>query len=365
MGSRIQLFVNGVLYEGWKGATVERSVDAVSGSFRLSTGDRWEMNRDPLRIKPGDKCVVKINDISIITGWVDGSSRSTDALSHRVEITGRDATCDIVDCSAAVSSFEIHGQTLAGLARLLCSPFNLMVDDKAQDREVFPTVAVQPGETVWNCLERQARQRDVFVITDGLGRIVLCRLPEGRADDMLVLGGNVLRASVDLDHTNLFSLYAVKGQMPATGSEENVWNEPQNAVEATASDTNIKRYRPLILTSESQVYEKSASLRAEREMRRRIGDAVEVSVEVQGWTQSGGALWPLGASIVFQAPALGFTSAELIISEVANNIDDGGGIVTTLRLKHPDAFLSDEQKKKSKKKKSKEDYSAYWGDECE
>ena len=342
---------------------MERSVENVSGSFSVDTGDRWEMNRDPMKIKPGDKCVVKINGQTMITGWVDGSSRNANSASHSVTVSGRDVTCDIVDCSAVVRAFELKNVTLGKLASQLCAPFGIPVKDESGDREVFATVAIQPGETVWECLDRQARQRNVSVVTDGKGMLLLCRLGGERAKDKLVLGENLLQGAVEFDETGLYSRYTVKAQMPPTGESGSGWNESKHAVEASTADTGVKRYRPLIITAEAQSYEKSAALRAEREKRRRVADAVEVSAEVAGWTQSDGSLWPLGALVGFEAPALGFSSADFIIASISNAIDEGG-IKTTLRLKHPDAFLSEEtrNKKKAKGKKATENYNDYWGD---
>ena len=359
---KIALYVNGSLYEGWKKVFVDRGVESVSGSFTLDTGDKWNMNKDPLKIKPGDKCEVRINGDPVITGWIDSSSRSADAESHSVSVSGRDVTCDIVDCSAEVPSFELKNITLADLARMLCKPFGIQVVDKTHDAEVFPTVAIQPGETVWECLDRQARQRDVCVITDGKGALILCSLGDVRAKDSLVFGKNLISSSVDLDISELYSEYTIKSQLPSTGDKTDSWEAPKNYIEGKCSDNEVKRYRPLIITCESQSYDKSAAERATREKRKRIGEAIEVTAEVQGWTQTDGTLWPLGAIVIFKAPALGFSSSEFVIAAISNSIDDNGTI-TRMTLKHPDAFLSDEKKKKNKKKnKDKEDYSKYWGD---
>ncbi|MEG1604098.1 MAG: hypothetical protein RRY12_01285 [Cloacibacillus sp.] len=361
MEDKIQLYVSGQLYEGWKSARVDRSVEAVSGSFALDTGDKWNMNRDPLVIKPGYKCTVKINGTPVITGWVDSSSRSADGTSHSVSIAGRDVTCDLVDCSAVVTAFELHNISLAALAVMLCKPFGIKVQDRAGDNELFATVAIQPGESVWDCLDRQARQRDVSLITDGQGSLILCNLGSRSTVDKLIFGNNLKSASVNLDHTELFSSYTIKAQMPSTGDKSDGWNEAKNIVEGKATDVNVKRYRPLIITCEAQSYDKSAALRADREKRRRIGEAVEITAQVVGWTQSDGSLWPLGGIVTIEAPALGFSSSKFIIAAISNVIDDNG-ITTTLTLKHPDAFISDEKKKKDKKKKTEENYGQYWGD---
>ena len=186
--------------------------------------------------------------------------------------------------------------------------------------------------------------RDISVITDGGGRLVLCTLGESRVVDSLILGENLLSASVDLDLTELFSEYTVKAQLPSTG-EASSWEAPKNYIEGKCKDSNIKRYRPLLITCEAQSYDKSAGERASREKRKRIGEAVEVSAEVAGWTQKDGSLWTLGARVSFKAPALGFSSSEFVISSLSNVIDENG-LITRMTLKNPDAYLSNDKKKK-------------------
>lgn len=363
--SDIALFVNGQKYEGWKSADVTRSIEAASGSFRVTANDKWDISKDPWKIFPGDKCVVKIGTVTLITGWIDSVAPSYSPTDHGIEISGRDLTCDLIDCSAVVRSCEVRGQTIGGLASMLCAPFGIYVLDYAADSEVFPVVAVQPGETVFACIERQARQRDIVITTSGEGQLVLGKVGSLRATDKLVQGGNIITASANYDFSNRFSEYIVKGQHPAQGDSEDAWSPPKNDIESRYIDGNITRYRPLILTAESQTYDKSAETRAKRESAQRAGESTEVSVTVQGWTQSNGELWPLNGVVKITSPAL-YLNHELIISTVNFNAGTGGTI-TSMTLKQPDAFLNldgagKSAKKSNKKKGSVEDYSKYWED---
>ena len=366
MSGNIVLSVNGAEYEGWKSVDVTRSIEAVSGSFRLIANDKWDIVKNPWEIFPGDKAVIRIDGKTIITGWVDCVSPSYSTSDHGIEISGRDVTCDLVDCSAVVQSYEIREQTIGGLAKMLCAPFGIPVIDSAGDAEVFPSVAIQPGETVFSCIERQARQRDIIVTTNGEGSLVLGKVGALHAADKLVQSGNIITASANYDFSNRFSEYIVKGQHPALGESEASWSPPQNDVESRYTDGNITRYRPLILTGESQVYDKSADTRARREAAQRAGESMQVSVTVQGWTQSNGELWPLNGAVVIKSPAL-YLNHELIIASVSFTAGDGGSN-TVMVLKQPDAFLNldsaGKAAKKANKKKgsSAEDYSKYWED---
>ena len=250
----VELYVNGAKYEGWKSGSVTRSVEAAAGSFELSSVDKWERDKNPWRIFPGDKCVVKINGVTLITGYVDSVAPSLSSGEHSIGISGRDATCDIVDCSAIVPSFEIRGQTIGGLAVLLCEPFGIRVVDESGDKSVIPVAAVQPGETVFSCIEREARKKEVSITTDGAGALLLAKIGKERANDSLEQGKNVISASAEYDYSQRYSDYIVKAQASATGDSADAWNPPQNAVEARHKDANVKRYRPLVITAESESF---------------------------------------------------------------------------------------------------------------
>ena len=60
--------------------------------------------------------------------------------------------------------------------------------------EIFPKVAIQPGETGFSCIERQARQRDIIITTNGEGSLVLGKVGSLHAADRLIQGGNIITA---------------------------------------------------------------------------------------------------------------------------------------------------------------------------
>lgn len=341
MTDRVSLHVGGKKYEGWETASITRSIEAVAGSFNLTATDRWYLDTERWQIMPGDMCVLKINGTPIITGYVDSISPSITGDSHEISITGRDKTADLVDCSADVKSFEIRGQTLKSIAEMLCKPFGIAVIASGGTGEAFPSVAIQPGETVWSCIERLAKQRKVAVTTNGNGDLVFAQIGTGKADDALVEGANIKAASATYDFAGRFSEYIVKGQLQSTGDGEDAWNPPQNQVEARTKDANIKRYRPLILTAESGVYESSAATRAQLEAKKRAGDSSEINVTVQGWTQSSGAIWPLNAMALLKCPSLYIDESSFVIASVTFSI--GSETTTAMVLKRADAYIEIEK----------------------
>lgn len=176
----IQLHVNGRIYGGWKEARVTRSIDAISGKFDLNVTDRWEVDSQPWQIFPGDECVIKIGGETLITGYVDEASPEYDSESHGIRISGRDKTCDLVDCSAVVKSYELRGLRLEDIAASLAQPFGINVRAEADTGARFETFAIQPGETCWEAIERAARQRFMLVTTNGAGDLVIAGIGNTR-----------------------------------------------------------------------------------------------------------------------------------------------------------------------------------------
>ncbi|WVR18341.1 Mu-like prophage tail protein gpP [Bordetella phage PY223] len=344
----IKLRVNGKIYGGWKQASVTRSINAIAGSFNLSVMDRWEAGAQPWQIFPGDACVLEIDGKALITGYVDAASPSYGPDAHGIEISGRDKTCDLVDCSADVKAYELRSVKLEEIVSSLARPFGLKVVTQADTGAKFESFAIQPGETCFEAIERAARQRFMAVTTNGAGDVVIADIGTQRAADMLVEGRNIKEARAGYDYTDRFSEYIVKGQAAAREDGE----EPsRNAVESTASDPAITRYRPKILAAEMQASDGSAENRAQLEASTRAGKSTKIGVTVQGWTMSNGELWPLNALVTLQSPMLLADDVELLITQVEFSISDSAGMVADLELMKPGTYLLGRNKGKKKKKK--------------
>lgn len=364
MPRKVELYVGGAIYLGWTSATIERSIEAVSGRFRLSVCEKWEKGMRPWVIRPGDRCVLTCNGEAVITGYVDSIAPSVDNSTRGFQVAGRDKTADLVDCSAVVASSEIRGQDAVGIASIICKPFGIAVRAEVPIGAPFPSFAIEPGEAAWDCIDRAAKQRALTVTTDGKGNLVMASIGKKQAED-LVLGGNILSASATFDYSNRFSEYQIKGMSGVVNDEfEAAWDPPKPSIFAKVKDSGVRRYRPLILTGEQQVSDGSAMKRVNLEMARRKGESAKAKIKVQGWTQSNGEIWPLNAMVRVDCPWLYLSNTTLLISSIRYSFDTSSGSITEMELCHPDAFLPDEEKKK-KEKETKTDsggYEEYWED---
>ena len=209
----VRLEINGVKYGGWTKISIRRGIGQVAGTFELSITERWPGQPIPAKIELGASCVVTVDGAPVITGYVDDVAPSYNAASHTVSVTGRDKTCDLVDCCPP--STQLKGATLAAVARSLAAPFGIEVVDET-GVGVVPGFKTNPGDTVFETLEQLARAKGVLLTTDGRGRLVICRASKKKAATVLELGKNVFEGKGKFSMRDRFSSVTVIGQTAAT-----------------------------------------------------------------------------------------------------------------------------------------------------
>lgn len=329
----VVLTVNGQQYGGWKKAAVRIGIEQISGSFELEVTERWAGRSEPWPIRHGEACTVQVDGETVITGHVDDVLPQFDATQHGVTVVGRDATGDLVDCSAIAKSSEWQGRTLLQVAEDLARPFGVKVIAETEVGAPFQRSRLQQGETVFEALERAARMRGVLLVSDGQGNLVITRAGKQRIGTALVQGGNILRGSATFSLRERFSRYVCKGQAPGSdfsSSEQNAQIESK-----PAADGEVKRYRPLIVIAESSSDTRGLNDRALWEAAVRLGRSARPVITVQGWRHADG-LWRPNRLVQVAAPYF-HLDREMLIVSVAYTIGEGGTF-TELELCRPEAF---------------------------
>ncbi len=191
---------------------------------------------------------------------------------------------------------------------------------------------IQVGETVFEALETAARQRGVLLVADGKGGLEITRAKEGKASYALVEGENILAASGTFSQKDRFSLYRVKGEN--CGSD---FSTPEQNAQTTAevSDTQVKRYRPLVILSEQQGDVTVLKKRADWEKNVRAGRGSRVKATVQGWKYND-MLWKHNLLVTVRSDYLR-VNRDMIVSTVSFTLGEDG-TKTQLSLCLPEAF---------------------------
>lgn len=343
----LYLQVNGKLYGGWKTMLVNASIETISGDFDLGYFYSWD-GQKALPINDGDACKVRMGDDVVLTGYVDETTEDLGSDTHDLQVTGRDKTGDLVDCSAVHKPDQWSGQTLQTIAAILCKPFGIAVKAETDTGAAFPLVKVQPGETAFAVIERLCRMRAVLPVSDGKGGLLLTAAGKaGRAYSALVEGENILTIGKNKSQQDRFSQYIVKGQqsgLAAVGggnvelisADGTVTTRAAAPASGRATDAGVTRYRPLVIVAEAEASGQSPQTRALWEATVRAGRGLRVEVTVQGWRQGDGALWRPNQYVQVKSPTLGLEDT-LLIAGCAYGCDESG-TVTTLSLARPDAF---------------------------
>lgn len=334
MSERVRLVLGGLDYEGWTGVRITRSIESGSGVFDLELTERSPLHPAFRRILPGEACSVLVGDVPMITGYVDEVEFGIDRESHSIRARGRDKVSDLIDCAPDLDPSEWTNQSLLDLAKRLARPFGITVRAEVPMGALFPRVAINAGETVWDLLEQLARYRQVLPISDGLGGVVFTRASASRLSTSLIEGQNILRASAQYSNVDRFSVYTVKGQSYDSGEDGD-----QSAGQASSGpirDTGIKRYRPLLIVANSAVDAQQCIERARWEALTRNARSARAKIDVQGWRDGAGALWAINTRVSLSSLSLGL-SGEFLISEASYELSESG-TTTSLSLLRPDAF---------------------------
>ncbi|NQE47978.1 phage baseplate assembly protein [Herbaspirillum rubrisubalbicans] len=361
----LTLRVGGQIYGGWKAINVRTSIEQLAGNFELALTERWPERPVDWVIAPGELCEILIGDDVVITGYVDVVSVTYDQNSHEIKVSGRDKAGDLVDCSAPTTSFA--GQTLEQIAEVLCKPFGITVFDETVNGKKLttkqkkagkkgtppkktrvsgkvPRQACQAGETVFRTLDKLARSDGVLFVSDREGGLVITRAGlGGDCETVLQHGKNILQASFENSHAALFSEITVQGQTGAPGADrfDVVHSAPKGTIKRAPSsktgNSQIGRYRPLIVVAETQADAARCQKRAEWEASNREAKARKVTVTVQGWREEAtGELWEINKMVRIRCPWMRLDDWWLI-SSAAFKLDEGGS-TTVLQLVSRNAF---------------------------
>lgn len=337
--SDVVLTVNGKRYPGWKSVSIARSIETISGQFRLEVSQNFPLQREAWPIRSGDECSVSISGQIAITGFVDTTEIAHDSGDHSFSVSGRDKSADLVDCSVDLGSWELKKQPRFDVIQKIAAQYGVKVTLGAGVSLPPPKdkFALNPGEAAFDALDRMCRECGVLPVSDGRGGIVLSKPGQERATDALRLGHNILKGRSMSDASGRFSKYRVLAQRP--GSDD-TFGKDAAAVKGTAEDADARSGRTLVVRAENAMTPEEAKARAAWEASVRAARADEVEITVQGHVQSDGKLWPLNGLIPVRDHFLGIDREMLIVSTVFQ-VDGGTGTTTQLSLKLPQAFASE------------------------
>ena len=174
----IVLQVGGRQFDGWLAASTFTSMDTIAGEFSV---DIAVTDPTKLPILLRQRVVVLVDGRQVIDGFVERIDGSYVDGNDSLSFSGRDKTADVidsqigdkVDIKGAISLFGIIEQVLAINGFTSIDVINNVPDlaDFTQSDIITPEM----GQNLFSFFSDYAAKRQVFLITDGLGNIVINR----------------------------------------------------------------------------------------------------------------------------------------------------------------------------------------------
>lgn len=317
MSDVIELRVGGVSYSSWTEARVSRELKALASDFEFT------IVRDPTVASPvapavqaGDSCTVFVGGVLQLTGWVDKPDFRLTRAEHRVTISGRGRTGDLVDCSALNNPGTWTNRKAEQIIADLLSPFGIAVSATVDTGAAFPSFSIQAGEKVHEVMQRVLKQRAMLAIETPTGDVQLIRPAQTTAAFSLEQGVNFLEGQHADNMHERFSMYVLKGQSQGKDSKGDwLTGAPPTkkwSPMAQATDPGVSRYRPLELIDEGQAYDTTLQQRAQWEATVRAGQSRTATLSCPTWRDPTGAIWSMNQLVPVSASALALDQTLLV-----------------------------------------------------
>lgn len=334
----ISVSKNGVNVKGWSSVSVKLSLGTLCNGFSLS--QFVDDDFDSPVLFPGDAVRIENDGEVLLDGFVDKMSSSFSSGSHTIDISGREKTCDLVDCSLKDFGRSWKKKNVSQIVEEICKSFGLFFDSNGVNPSgVIQVFCPDPGCTGADVVSDVCRQKDVVCYSDGLGNVKFVNENNfEQVEDFIRQGVNILSADVSFDNSERYSDYVVLCS-----------SDPKTKRRGESKDGEIVRTRCLVVVDEGYGNVDSAERRASFESQSRSAKSTTLNVALAGWKMNNGKLWKPGVLVDCLIPAFfGQWVKTLLVNEV-ELFYDSSGTFTYLQLVRKDYYTQPPIKKKKMK----------------
>ena len=338
---------DGIVLSNFTRAQVYSSMDALCKSFSFAyTVD--EDNLSPILV--GDQIEILADDIQIMTGYVEKLNGTISDDQHYITASGRSTMCDLLDSSVGdVKQFD-GAVKLADIARSVLDGINLYdteVVDNSGGAQFGSTdvTSADVGEGAFEFLESFARKKQVLVIEDGDGNLLLTKASDYILDVGLrnVISGsdnNIKESSYSLDISERYNTYKVQSQLNplflfSGTTPANISDQVNDVVDQAIRNSRIYEFN-MEESGDSQ----TAGERAAWESNIRRARSMTYSATVQGHTteiDGSNILWEPNKLINVQDQAWNISSL-LLVRAVTYRYDLENGSESIIDMTYKDAY---------------------------
>jgi prophage tail gpP-like protein len=307
------LSVNGRQFEDWEEVWVQAAVGTDATIFRFSAAERDPLFfRTPqtsstipmwqnLQFKPDDKCEIILAGVLAVTGYIETRQVAYDANNHGVQLIGKSATAWPARSSVDTQTGSFDNMSYEQVARKVLQNFGVGIKTLGElNKTPFQQLQNQPGETIWDFLERTGRSRGVILSSDSYGNFVLIGEHTFGIVSNLYEGINIKAMQCVITDKYAFNKYRTDAQRPP-GDQGNVVKASQMTAMLPGTATKIPSI--LITNAEQHVATQAELLGHVKNVRKwNDGMLITASVTVQGWLRDDQNLWSPGDDVYVKSP---------------------------------------------------------------
>ncbi|MCC6621220.1 MAG: hypothetical protein IT385_08195 [Deltaproteobacteria bacterium] len=314
----IEIRARGRKVSGWSSLKIEADLEEAARAFSVQLSGYYAATGQS-QLVIGDAVEVFDGADRLLTGYVEAATDHIDATTETVSLAGRSKTGDAIDCSARLGAWS--RLKLSALFDRIRGDHDVdLVDETDVSETIIRSHRTEPGESIFDALERHVRELGALVTDDAQGRLVLTRAGlAGRATSPIVQGAGVIASDGGWSHAARFGSYDVRGQVVGDAD-----------IEADGSgfvaDAGVTRHRRLVVVPDKPTSKAGALRRARWEAASRAGKSLSVTYTVRGWRHKvdTGAHWAPNQLVEVVDGRRGIFGETLLVTRVALTADAGG-----------------------------------------
>jgi prophage tail gpP-like protein len=345
----IEVRINGIVFTLWETALVQRSIDSNAGVFRFTNSSSTPIRDYPL--KAGDFIEILIDCYKKISGFIDDFIDGGDAGSHTISISGRDNIQDLIDSSVPDSAKVTDGQISlkALIERVIASlpePPKIKVIEQITGLADFTEEEIEAagsGETCMAYLVNFARKRQVYLVPDGAGNMLIYRPDRSnKAKGALIHKpdnptNNVLNYSTKRSQQGRFRKILCRSQDNFGFDPLADYSGDGTDRKSEAIDDQMRATRYLEIQAEESMSDAECLERASEEVNIRRASGEGYTATLQGHAQTDGTVWDFGQFVQVD-DEFADIQGEFLIKAVEWSENLRQGITTRLVCVPPDAY---------------------------
>ncbi len=295
----ITILVNGTKFTGWSDAEITTSMDSIAGQFSLLIAVN---RRTDLTLFLRQPVTLFVDNSQVIDGFIERLSGSYSGVDDGINFAGRDRTADVIDnnigdksgIGGTISFVKVIEIILvnSGLSRI--KVINNVPDIEDFTKKDFITPEI--GQNMFEHLNQYAAKRQVFLITDGLGNIVINRDTTLTIATPLIhrvkerganLSNNIISANWSYDDTRRYNLYKMVSQanMSLEVDQINVSDDDIKSFvtrKGAATDSAIRESRIFVAQAEKTMTDEECEQRSKWQLAIARARSFNYSVVIDG-----------------------------------------------------------------------------------